>query len=390
MPTDGHVFLAPVLRGRRFDGHTVPVEVLADLAAYKELVVEVARCLYLGKNPGRTRVPKGFEDAFRLTLKQVDPGSAIPILELAPDEVGPAQHTLDGVSDAGGNRPWFFAARDVIAECVKAVSDGQQPPERFPRALLTSFNRFGRNLLADESIELAPDKQTVGVRYNPMVRRKLVLMESKTYEKPLTLVGNVTKVDTDNATLILRTSTGTITATYPVLMEGIIIEALRHHADDVRLSGMGLYDSSERLLRVTDITHVVQLDDAVSDASAEILARLEAMGDLEGGWLDGEGVAPDRPTITLASAVLAEIVDREGLSAPAVFPTPEGGIQAEWQGTPWSVEVRFLPGGQKVQVIADNLPESRDESLSLDVSDRVSSELAAWLRPRLAASRRHA
>jgi len=363
------------------------VEVLADLAAYKDLVIEVARSLYLAKHRERKRVPKGFEDAFRLTLKQVDPGSAIPVLVMEQDEAESAQQTLDGVAD--GIDQVYFDARDVIAECVKAVGEGNKPPDRFPRELLTSFNRFGRSLLADESIELAPNKQTVGVRYNPTVRRKLVLLESKTYEKPLTLVGNVTKVDTDNATLILRTSNGSITATYPVLMEGVIIEALRNHANDVRLSGMGLYDSSERLLRITDITHVVQLDDAVSDASDEILARLTAMGEMEAGWLDGEGVAPDRLTINLASAVLPEVVDREGLPAPAVFPTPDGGIQAEWQGTPWSVEVRFLPGGQKVQAVADNLSEGRDESLSFDVTDRL-SELAAWLRPYLAASRRHA
>lgn len=389
-PIDDNIFLAPVLRGRRFDGHTVPVEVLADLAAYKDLVIEVARSLYLSGNPDRKRVPKGFEDSFRLTLKQIDRGSAVPVLVIEQDEDEPVQQVLDGVARNDGALPWYYSARDMISECVKEVDAGRRPPERFPRNLLTSFNAFGRNLLADESIELAPNRQTAGVRYNPDVRRKLVLLESKNYEKPLTLVGNVTKVDTDNVTLILRTSAGSITASYPVLMEGVIIEALKNHANDVRLSGMGLYDSSERLLRVTDITHVVQLDDAVSESSSDILARLKAMGDLEDGWLDGEGIKPELRTIKNASEVLLGIVDREGLPAPVVFPTPDGGIQAEWQGTPWSVEVRFLLGGQKVQAVADNLQEGRDESLTLEVSDRLSSELAAWLRPHLAASRRHA
>lgn len=388
MPNDDDIFLAPILRGRRFDGHAVPVEVLADLAAYKDLVVDVARRLYLDKNLDRKRVPKGFEDSFRLTLKQIDPGSAVPILELEQDEVAPVQQML-GISDMASIRQWYFDARDVIAECVKAVGDGQSPPARFPRELLTSFNRFGRSLLPDESIELAPNKQTAGVRYNSSVRRKLVLLESKNYEKPVTLVGNVTKVDTDNATLILRTIDGSITATYPILMEGTIIEALKNHANDVRLSGMGLFDSSERLLRITDISHVVQLDDVVSDASAELLKRLSAMGELEAGWLDGSGVGPDHPTICLASTVLPEIVDREGLPAPVVFPTPEGGIQAEWQGTPWSIEVLFMPDEKGVRASADNLPEGRSELLTLEVDEQISSRLAAWLRPRLSTARRH-
>ena len=385
MTTDDTVFLAPILRGGRFDGHTVPVEVLADLAAYKDLVIEVARSLYLAKHPDRKRVPKGFEDSFRLTLKQIDRGSAIPVLVIERDPTGDLE--LEGVSE--GSCQIYFDARDIIAECVQSVGDGHMPPERFPPGLLTSFNRFGRNLLADESIELAPNKQTQGVLYNPTVRRKLVLLQSKNYEKPLTLVGNVTKVDTDNATLILRTSNGTITASYPILMEGVIIEALKNHANDVRLSGMGLYDRNERLLRVTDINHVVQLDDAVSDTSADILARLGAMGDLRPGWLDGEGVGPDQATMNIASQILPDLIDREGLPAPAVFPTKDGSIQAEWQGMPWSIEVRFLPGGLRVTAVADNLVEGRDELISIEVSGQLTSELAAWLRPHLVASRRH-
>ena len=59
-------FLRPRFTGPRFEAHTIPVEVAKDLAAYEELIVELAKHLYLGAHPGRRRVPKGFEDSFSL------------------------------------------------------------------------------------------------------------------------------------------------------------------------------------------------------------------------------------------------------------------------------------------------------------------------------------
>lgn len=381
------IFLAPVLRGRRFDGHTVPVEVLADLAAYKELVQEVARRLFLDSHPGRKRVPKGFEDSFRLTLKQIDRGSAIPVLIV---EDG-AEELTDENESGGGDRlsGWFLGARDVIAECVLEVAAGRQPPARFPREQLAAFNRFGRSLLPDESIELAPNLTTRGVTYNPIVRRQLVLLQSDNYEKPLTLVGTVIEIHAENAHFTLRTPLGQFMAPYPVDLESTVIEALRNRSKvDVRLMGMGSFDSSERLLRITDVTHMVPIDDAVSEASADIIRRLTAMAELQAGWLDGEGVAPERENITWASQILQEVIDREGLVAPKIFPTPEGHILAEWPGAPWSIEARFRSGSRKIDVVADNLSENRDVSVTIEVSDDTSSALAGWLRPYLAGARR--
>ena len=40
-------FLSPRLVGNRFDQHSIPLEVLKDLAALEELIVEVAKWHYL-------------------------------------------------------------------------------------------------------------------------------------------------------------------------------------------------------------------------------------------------------------------------------------------------------------------------------------------------------
>lgn len=43
-------FLQPKFDGARFTEHTLPLEVVRDLAAYEELVTELAKRLFLSEN----------------------------------------------------------------------------------------------------------------------------------------------------------------------------------------------------------------------------------------------------------------------------------------------------------------------------------------------------
>ena len=71
MTADRTTFMIPVFRGKRFENHEVPLDVLPDLAAYRDLVLELARHLFLAGSPSRKRVPKGFVDSFQLVLRIV-------------------------------------------------------------------------------------------------------------------------------------------------------------------------------------------------------------------------------------------------------------------------------------------------------------------------------
>ena len=81
-------FAAPAFHGHRFDANAMPVEVLKELEVYERLIVDVAKALFLQRNSDRKRVPKGFEQRLRLSIRAVDPGSAIPVL-LRTAEVRP-------------------------------------------------------------------------------------------------------------------------------------------------------------------------------------------------------------------------------------------------------------------------------------------------------------
>ncbi len=61
----------------------------------------------------------------------------------------------------------------------------------------------------------------------------------------------------------------------------------------------------------------------------DIPARLDEFRDMKDGWLEGEGVAPNPDGLDW----LAATFDRhfpDDLPLPYLYPTPEGGVQAEW------------------------------------------------------------
>ena len=70
--------------------------------------------------------------------------------------------------------------------------------------------------------------------------------------------------------------------------------------------------------------------------SRDISARLEELRDMKDGWLDGDGNAPSRVGIDW----LASSIERHfpaDLPSPYIFPTPEGGVEAEWSIGRYSV-----------------------------------------------------
>ena len=66
--------------GPRFEDHSLEIDVLPELIAYKKLLIETAKELWRKKNPGRERLPRGFEDSIAIKFFQLGDGStAIPL-----------------------------------------------------------------------------------------------------------------------------------------------------------------------------------------------------------------------------------------------------------------------------------------------------------------------
>lgn len=353
MPSMKTEFLKPRFDGPRFELHTLPVEVARDLAAYEELVIEVAKHLYIRSHEGRQRVPKGFEKEFSLHLERVGEGSAKPLLSwvVAAGLLPPG----------GGHASYFEEARDVIAECIRAAAEDRPLPAAFPRELLEYFNVVGRSLREGESVDLAPEDAPNRAVLTPERRKKLVLAVQKTYLREVEFSGQIGEVDWSKQTFRIRLEGGlAATAPFHPGIETLVRQAVETARTWVTLRGVGVFDAYDKLQRVSATDHLEISPNHALGVQFEALARLKD------GWMEGGGKA-------LAPADLEWLADQFTVSFPAdlAFPfvcaTPTGGVFLEWSASDWIVSAEFPLPERRCELQATNTrtSETIDEDLLL-------------------------
>jgi hypothetical protein len=364
-------FATPVFSGARFDGNGVPVDVLPELAAYRDLVVAWAKHLWSADNPNRRRLPKGFEDGFRLMLERVEPGSARPVLERwMPEDEQPQLFNAD----------YFDQARDKIAHVLGEVAnDNADCLKDLPDDLFQKFNRLGRKLRPDEYIEFRRDRDTPGPRYDRTTRMRILREVGRDYEDDVDVVGQVTearragdksfRLDLADAPNVIiecgedRFSVGTWAL---------------HSGQTVRVLGTGIYSASGQLLRVTTVDDVVVQGPV--GASSKIGEQIESLRALEDGWLDGEGFAIDGPGLDWVAAVLNRMVASKLLPFPFIYPTEEGGVRVEWSTDRWELGVTFDLASHHARALAADMQSDDFEESQFDWLDKYAeSKLVAFV-----------
>ena len=156
-PTAIKQSIRPKLIGARFEGGVIPLDVLGDLAALEEMVVEVAKWRFLQEHTNRTRLPKGFADSISLKLIGLEEGSAIPVImlsEVAGELEGMPPPYLDYFRDAMG----------AIVDAIDMAERNQWNPGLFPQKCLSYFKKFGKSLRDEESVEFIKDGREHPVR----------------------------------------------------------------------------------------------------------------------------------------------------------------------------------------------------------------------------------
>ncbi|MCY3770665.1 MAG: hypothetical protein OXG98_01380 [Gemmatimonadetes bacterium] len=313
-------FLRPRLCGERFEDGGIPLEVLKDLSVLEEMLKKVAKWRFLQDHPERQRIPKGFEDSIELKLSDVEAGSAVPVITLSDASAHPFMFPSH-------NTRYLEQARNSIVNAIGAVNQGEPASGHLRRQELVYFNRIGRFLRDDEYIELIADEHSTPVRLTCETRHKLILESKEALpDRYVVLRGLIPEADQDGGTFVLELLDGG-KVTVPILDQYIdtILEAFNGYQRKVRvlLRGMGKFNLQDHLVGVEPVEQVSRLD------PLDIHGRLDELRCLEDGWLDGDGKAPGSDELDW----LAAGFDRhypEDLPLPYLYPTTEGGVQAEW------------------------------------------------------------
>lgn len=369
------LFITPVFRGSRFDADSFPVELLPDLAAYRDLVIEVARALFIRNNPGRERVRKGFIAEFNLRLSRFEPGNSVAaVLERVhryPGELFPPPVVAD--------EDEFDQARDLIDDLI---SDGTSPT--FPRELLPMFDRFGRGLHENEAIELrSPKRGASPVRYDQSVRQNLLLQSQGSYQLETETTGvlvGLTKAPAEPVITLKLPDGRFIESPYPTLMTPQLADAMHPTVEaTVYVSGLGKFDKRRQLTEFSKVFEFEVQEIRSRTARTTTVARIAEMHKIEDGWLDGTGKRPTDAALALAENAMQRLSSTPQLEDAYLYPTPDGGIQVEWTINGVEITVNFLPEGNRVE--ASSAGERGEREISLRADGSFLDELAQFLLP---------
>jgi hypothetical protein len=328
-------FVSLIFRGPRFQQAAMPVEALPELAAYRDVVLAVAKVLYQRQNPQRQRLPKGFEAGLRLVVDRVEAGSAVPIVSRVIDpttELFPVPPGPDIFDDA----------RDLVEQAIAAGAQGSPLPEPLRTDILARFNAFGRTLREGESIVVARPGKREGAVYDRHVRRRLILQAQASYEDEVDLVGEVRAADKDAEGFALRTEDGRkIDVRTPPLFFRLVLRSLGESAL-VRVRGTGVFDGEGALQRVTMATDVSLAEEDGEPSSrpgcrTPVETQVESLTALAPGWFEGTGPAYDPVQAEWLAKLLRGLLEGFQLPTPYVYPTPEGLARVEWSSPHWEI-----------------------------------------------------
>lgn len=101
----------------------------------------------------------------------------------------------------------------------------------------------------------------------------------------------------------------------------------------------------------------------------DLAARLEELAGLKDGWLNGKGSALDRERLKLLAGNFRTYFDI-ALPLPHLYPTPEGGVLAEWTLGHWAISVDIDLASQTAQFHAAHLTADECFELPLDLNVR--------------------
>ena len=109
--------------------------------------------------------------------------------------------------------------------------------------------------------------------------------------------------------------------------------------------------------------------------SRDITARLDEFRSIEDGWLNGEGFSPSQVGLDWLSENF-ELHFPQELPQPYIFPTPEGGIEAEWSIGEYSVIFEVNLDSRQGEWLRFDKQTDEEDAHLLDLDD---SDKWEWL-----------
>lgn len=321
--------------GTRFEGGHLPLDLLPDLFAFRDLIIARAKERWLKEHPGRLRLPRGFNHSLLFDLVGLKDESAGPLIKWDRDAA--ARTSPELAAEIGS------LLDQAYAETASLFSDASQGrfPSVLPKDQIGALNRFGAALRPGERIELKGQSDGQGnVIYVDFDRRKNLLTKvGETYTKRYAGAGTLVTASSDGFIALDTDELGRITLFIP---SEIVLEHYDGNlGSDVQFDLMIVLDASDKFRAVQDCLDVTIVDASDDQEFRDAMNRIADLRKLEKGWLDGDGEAVSQGAIKTARALLHRRPDIAKLRL-GIFPTEEGGLTFEFHKDGWNYVIEMM------------------------------------------------
>ena len=216
-------------------------------------------------------------------------------------------------------------------------------------------------------------------------------MTHQPVERDIVIEGEVEEIDDSTRTFLLRAGQSRLEVPFLPHQRTTVFEAIRDRPiARVSVRGRLVPGPPQRMKTVEDLELVDH------ERAADVLklwARVSQLAETPRGWLRGDGEPPSEQARAQAREVLARLlVDHRDIERPKLYPTPDGGIQAEWVIGDWAAEAKFSASADFVALEATNGATGEDRALDVpaaQLSADNAGPMATWLVSLALAEVRH-
>lgn len=365
--TDSRSFLLRYV-GARFEGHRLPLDVLPDLSAFRDLLVSYVKAAWRGAHTDRERLPKGFEKSIAFDLVRISDGSAVPQLDW---DRKTAQLLLPDFKDE-----LEILVEEAYSNVLKLIDGASRPTDgvELTSENIRALNRFGSGLLPDERIEFVGSQGSDGnVVYLDTYRRKRLITRGRdSYQTRFESIGKllgsgIDPLGTAGTITILTSEYGKIDL--PVSPERVRDDFDGNIEADVQFSLTIELGSDDGFRGVVEVFDVDVIDAKVVADLAVCRDRISELVSLRDGWHYGSGKSPTPESVTTASRLLSR---KPGMAASyRIFPTDTGGLLFEFVRSGWDYSFEIGPTGT-LEIVGTEI--AGDADLQTDALDVNSDE----------------
>lgn len=282
MPTTWQPAAVIRFTGPRFEGTTAaPIDIAAELAALKALIVKTAEALWRARHASRARLPKGFADLAHMRFREALRGGVVTVLERSRETAG--QQLLIPLGGAASEDD-FDRALELIIQAVEAAhasaSNDQlmsdravRLPAALPREILPLFGAWCRDLGPGERCELSRPGTVSGegALFGREERIALLKLAFGHDLEATEQVGYVPSIGEGRFDLYADLEHGeAIEVPLREEHEPLVAAASREY-ERVRVRGIGQFDEAGRLLRFVEVDGIDLAGDPVPWGGAESL-----------------------------------------------------------------------------------------------------------------------